>query len=56
PMAVGSRRQFLELNRAVAAATMHPVIDRVFAFGDLPEALAYYRTGSPFGRVIISHS
>jgi NADPH:quinone reductase-like Zn-dependent oxidoreductase len=55
PMAVGSRRQFLELNRAVESTTMRPVIDRIFGFDELPGALAYYRTGNPFGRVIISH-
>ncbi|MFI5707406.1 hypothetical protein [Kribbella sp. NPDC051620] len=27
PMAVGSRRQFLELNRAVESSTMRPLID-----------------------------
>lgn len=54
-LAVGSRRQFLEMNRAVEVSTMKPVIDRTFGFEDLPEALAYYRTGKAFGRVIISH-
>ncbi|GAA0945308.1 NAD(P)-dependent alcohol dehydrogenase [Kribbella koreensis] len=56
PMAVGSRRQHLELNRAVESTAMRPLIDRVFTFDDLPEALQYYRTGTPFGRVIISHN
>ena len=31
---VGSRRMFMDMNRAIAAQRMKPVIDRTFAFED----------------------
>lgn len=55
PLAVGSHRQFLEMNRSVDVSGLKPVIDRTFGFDEVPEALAYYRRGQFFGRVIISH-
>ncbi len=36
---VGSREMFEEMNRAIALAELRPVIDRVFGFGELHEAL-----------------
>jgi NADPH:quinone reductase-like Zn-dependent oxidoreductase len=56
PIAVGSRAQFLAMNRAIAQAEIRPVIDRVFPFTEVPEALAYYRQGSFFGKVVITHN
>ncbi|MCO5986457.1 NAD(P)-dependent alcohol dehydrogenase [Actinoallomurus spadix] len=55
PVATGSRAHFLELNRAVAAHRLRPVIDRVFPFDQVPEALAYCEAGGGFGKVIIGH-
>jgi NADPH:quinone reductase-like Zn-dependent oxidoreductase len=54
-LAVGSRAQYLEMYRAINQSGLRPVIDRVFTFDQVPEALAYYRRGQFFGRVIISH-
>ena len=39
---VGSREMFEEMNRAISLAGMRPVIDRVFEFGELHEALESY--------------
>ena len=33
---VGSRQMFEEMNRAIGASGMRPVIDRVFGFADIP--------------------
>jgi NADPH:quinone reductase-like Zn-dependent oxidoreductase len=55
PVATGSRAHFLELNRAVAAHRLRPVIDRVFSFDRVAEAFAYCESGGGFGKVITSH-
>lgn len=50
---VGSRRMFEEMNRAIVASRLVPVIDKTFAFDQLPEALAYMESGSHFGKIIV---
>ncbi|MFC4908513.1 zinc-dependent alcohol dehydrogenase family protein [Actinomadura gamaensis] len=55
-IATGSRAHFLEMNRAVAAHRVRPVIDRVFPFEDVPDALRYGEAGGGFGKIIITHS
>jgi NADPH:quinone reductase-like Zn-dependent oxidoreductase len=55
-VATGSRAHFIELNRAVATHRLRPVIDRVFAFGEVHDALRYCESGGGFGKVIISHN
>jgi NADPH:quinone reductase-like Zn-dependent oxidoreductase len=50
---VGSREMFEEMNRAITLAAMRPVIDRVFEFGELQEALSYLASGAHFGKVCI---
>jgi len=52
----GSRAHFLEMSRAVAMHRLRPVVDRVFAFADVPEAFRYCGSGGGFGKVIISHN
>lgn len=53
-VAVGSRAQFTEMNRTIAAHRLRPVVDRVFPFEDAAAAYRYYESGSPFGKVVIS--
>jgi NADPH:quinone reductase-like Zn-dependent oxidoreductase len=53
-IAVGSRAQFVDMNRAIALHRLAPVIDRVFPFGDAIPALRYYAAGQYFGKVVIS--
>ncbi|RJL22979.1 zinc-dependent alcohol dehydrogenase family protein [Bailinhaonella thermotolerans] len=54
-VATGSRAHFVELNRTVEAHRLRPVIDRVFPFERLPEALEHCRSHEGFGKIIISH-
>ena len=50
---VGSREMFEQMNEAIAKATMHPVVDRVFALGQAREAFQYMESGSHFGKIVI---
>ena len=50
---VGSREMFEEMNRAISLAGMRPVIDRVFQFDELLEALRYMESGSHFGKICL---
>jgi NADPH:quinone reductase-like Zn-dependent oxidoreductase len=52
-MYVGSRQMFEEMNRALAAPGIHPVIDRVFPFDEAPAAFTYLESGAHFGKVCI---
>src|SRR5579859_6764027 len=55
-IAVGSRAQFLAMNRAIAVNRLKPVIDRVFPFEEAKAAYQYYQEASPFGKVVISQN
>ena len=51
---VGSRLQFGQMNRAIDASGIKPVIDeRVFAFEDLKEAYQYQWDQKHFGKVVV---
>jgi NADPH:quinone reductase-like Zn-dependent oxidoreductase len=52
---VGSVEMFAAMNRAIEAAKLKPVIDRVFHFDEAPEAYRHLKSGSHFGKVVISH-
>jgi NADPH:quinone reductase-like Zn-dependent oxidoreductase len=51
---VGSRRMHLDLNRAIEANDIHPVIDRIFPFEEAADAYRYQGTPALFGKVVIS--
>ncbi|MEI8307811.1 MAG: NAD(P)-dependent alcohol dehydrogenase [Chloroflexales bacterium] len=53
---VGSRDGFEAMSRAISQHQLHPVIDRVFPFDELPQALAYLTSGAHIGKICISHS
>jgi NADPH:quinone reductase-like Zn-dependent oxidoreductase len=53
-IAIGTRAQFLKMNRAIAVNALKPVIDRVFPFEEAKAAYRYYQEAQPFGKVIIS--
>jgi NADPH:quinone reductase-like Zn-dependent oxidoreductase len=42
------------LNRAIAANSLQPVIDKTFPFAKAREALEYLATGSHFGKIVIT--
>jgi len=50
---VGSRAMFETMNKAIEFHAMRPVIDRVFDFSELPEALNYLRQGQHVGKVCL---
>ncbi|NOU30192.1 MAG: NAD(P)-dependent alcohol dehydrogenase [Polyangiaceae bacterium] len=53
-ISVGSRESFEAMNRAFEQLELRPVIDRVFAFDALREALAYLESGAHFGKVVVT--
>jgi len=52
---VGSRDGFEAMLRAIDQHKLQPVVDQVFAFEQLKEALAYMKAGAQFGKVCIRH-
>jgi NADPH:quinone reductase-like Zn-dependent oxidoreductase len=50
---VGHRDGFEDLMRALAQHRLKPVIDRVFRFEELKEAMAYLKSGAHFGKICI---
>jgi NADPH:quinone reductase-like Zn-dependent oxidoreductase len=50
---VGSREMFEAMNRAIALHQLRPVVDRVFPFEQVREALRYMESGAHFGKVCI---
>jgi NADPH:quinone reductase-like Zn-dependent oxidoreductase len=54
-VAVGSRAQFIAMNRAIEVNRLKPVIDRVFPFEEAVDAFRYYQAGKFFGKIVIKH-
>lgn len=52
---VGHRDGFEAMARAIGQHRLVPVVDRVFAFEQLPEALAYLASGRHFGKICLRH-
>lgn len=52
---VGNRLSFEAMVQAMAAHVMRPVVDKVFAFEELPAALDYLGAGAQFGKVCLKH-
>jgi NADPH:quinone reductase-like Zn-dependent oxidoreductase len=50
---VGSRTMFENMLRAMTVSQMRPVIDRVFGFHELPEALAYMESAKHIGKICL---
>lgn len=50
---VGSVAQFKDMNRAISAHRIQPVVDRVFKFEELKEALEYLDSQKHVGKVVI---
>ncbi len=51
---VGSRTMFEEMNRAISAHGLHPVLDRTFPFAEAPAALRHLESGAHFGKVVVA--
>ena len=52
---VGHRDGFEAMLRAIDQHQIKPVVDRVFAFTELKEAMAYLQSGAQFGKVCLAH-
>jgi NADPH:quinone reductase-like Zn-dependent oxidoreductase len=50
---VGSVAMFEAMNRAIAGASLKPVIDRVFPFAEAAAAYRHLQSGSHFGKVVV---
>lgn len=51
---VGSVSMFEDMNRAIAANQLRPVIDRVFPFEQSADALRYMQSAQHFGKIVIT--
>jgi NADPH:quinone reductase-like Zn-dependent oxidoreductase len=51
---VGSRRMFVEMNAAIDANGLDPVIDRVFAFDEARDAYRHLGSQTHVGKVVIA--
>jgi NADPH:quinone reductase-like Zn-dependent oxidoreductase len=52
---IGSRADLEDMNRALSAHDVHPIIDRVFPFEDARKAFRHLAGGQHFGKVVIAH-
>jgi NADPH:quinone reductase-like Zn-dependent oxidoreductase len=52
---VGSRAMFEEMNRAITANGMRPLIDRTFSFEEASEALRHMESGAHFGKIVLKY-
>ncbi len=50
---VGSRTMFEEMNRTISAEYLKPVVDKVFGFEEIHEALRFMESGSHFGKIVV---
>jgi NADPH:quinone reductase-like Zn-dependent oxidoreductase len=50
---VGSRAMFEQMNRAIALHQMKPVIDRAFAFAEVPAALRHMESAAHLGKIVV---
>ncbi len=50
---VGSRLMFEQMNASIAAAELHPAVDRVFARDQVREAFHHMESASHFGKIVI---
>lgn len=50
---VGSRRMFEDLNRLICQYSLKPVIDRVYEFGEVKEALKHMESAAHFGKIVV---
>jgi NADPH:quinone reductase-like Zn-dependent oxidoreductase len=53
---VGSRAQFVAMNKAIALAKLKPVIDEVFPFAEAQAALRKMESATHFGKIVITTS
>ena len=52
---VGSREDFIAMNAFISEHKIRPLIDRVFAFEEAPDAFEYMASGDFMGKIVIRH-
>ena len=52
-ISVGSTQMFEAMNKAIAAANLKPVIDKVFPFAEAHAAFKHLQSGAHFGKVVV---
>ena len=52
---VGSRRDQIEMIRAIDASGMRPVIDRRFALDEIADAFRHQEAGRHFGKICLEY-
>ncbi|MGF6789597.1 zinc-dependent alcohol dehydrogenase family protein [Paraburkholderia sp. 35.1] len=55
PIRVGSRQDFEAMNRAIGLHKLKPVIDSVYDFARVPDALRHLESQQHFGKIVIRH-
>ncbi|MGE3805446.1 MAG: NAD(P)-dependent alcohol dehydrogenase [Gemmataceae bacterium] len=50
---VGSRAMFEDMNRAIALAGLKPIVDKVFGFDQVRDALTHMERGAHFGKIAV---
>lgn len=50
---VGSRKQQVDMVRAIESTGVEPVIDKVFPFSDLADAFAFQQSAEHFGKIVV---
>lgn len=50
---VGSRAMFEAMNRAIEVNRIEPVVDRVFSFDQVADALRHMESGAHFGKIVV---
>jgi NADPH:quinone reductase-like Zn-dependent oxidoreductase len=50
---VGAKTVFEAMNRVLSRGKVHPVIDRVFGFDEVPQAFSYLKSAQHFGKICI---
>lgn len=51
---VGSRQDFMSMNKAISLASLKPVIDSTFPFREAPAALRHMEGAGHFGKIVVS--
>jgi len=51
---VGGRKAFIEMNKAIENSKLKPVIDKVFPIEETRQAIEYLKSGSHFGKIVIT--
>lgn len=54
-ISVGSRAMFEEMAAAITDHDMHPVVDRVFPFDQVPDALRMMKSAGHFGKIVVDY-